>query len=135
MTIPLSRVRRLYLLLPFLLLAASCLEPTELPIGGVYRATLQAQGGESGAVIELVGPGIQEVSAPSSVLATHVAGDTVRILILADPRNIAAPPPLSFNVTMADGVGVPRASVKQVVDFNNLVRNFPDTYVVNFSRE
>jgi hypothetical protein len=69
------------------------------------------------------------------VLATHVAGDTVRILILADPRNIAAPPPLSFNVTMADGTGVPRASVKQVVDFQNLVRNFPETYVVNFSRE
>lgn len=128
------RVPRLSLLLPFLLLTTSCLDPTELPVGGVYRATLQAQGGESGALIELVGPGIQEVSAPSSVLATHVAGDTVRVLILADPRRIAAPPPLSFNVTMAEGAGIPRASVKQVVDHTNLPRDFAETYVVNFSR-
>ncbi len=117
-----------------LLLTASCLEPTEIPIGGVYRATLQAQGGESGAIVELVGPGIQDVSAPSSVLATHTAGDTVRILILADPRNIAAPPPLSFYVTMQGGVGVPSYSVKQVIDFTNGVRNFPGSYVINFSR-
>ena len=133
MTIPPSRIRP-FLLLPLLVLATSCLQPTELPVGGVYRATLQAQGGEAGALIELVGPGIQDVSAPSSVLATHVAGDTVRVLILADPRRIAAPPPLSFNVTMADGVGIPSASVKQVVDFTNLPRDFPESYVVNFSR-
>lgn len=134
MAMPSSRVSRLSVPILLTLLTTSCLEPTEVPIGGAYRASLQAQGGESGAVIELVGPGILEVTSPSSVVATHVAGDTMRIMILADPRRIATPPPLSFNLTMEDGVPVPTARVLQVTDFNNHIRDFPETYTLNFTR-
>lgn len=129
-------MRAFRFLLPCLLApaAASCVDPTEVPIGGVYRATLLSQGGEGGAVIELVGPGIQGIAAPGSVAAVHSAGDTTRVLVLADPRNIASPAPIAFDVTMAAGAGVPRATVLQVVAANNRKREFPGSYTVHFSR-
>lgn len=124
--------------LPLLALAlASCAETTEPRLGGVYRATLQSQsmGGEGGAIIQLVGPGIQAVSAPPGlVLASHTAGDTTRVLVLAEPSRTTALPGISFHVTMADGVGVPHASVLQVVDNASQMRPFADSYGVHFSR-
>lgn len=123
------------LLCSLLVPAASCIEPTELPVGGAYRVTLQAQGGEGGAVIQLVGPGVQEIATtPGAVAAVHTSADTTRVLLLADPRTTASPSPLSFDLTMAEGAGVPRASVLQVISGSNRRRDFPDSYTVIFSR-
>jgi hypothetical protein len=119
------------------LFLASCTETTQPSLGGVYRATLQSQsmGGEGGAIIQLVGPGIQAVTAPPGlVLATHTAGDTTRVLVLAEPSRTAALPGISFHLTMADGTGVPRASVLQVVDASSRLRPFAESYDVHFSR-
>jgi hypothetical protein len=115
---------------------ASCVEPTQVRLGGAYRATLQSQGGEGGAIIQLVGPGIEEVAGPpGTVVATYTAADTVRVLILAEPRRTAALPGISFHLTMAGGMGVPRASVLEVVDGNSQLRPFAESYHVHFSRE
>jgi hypothetical protein len=124
------------LLCPLLALAASasCVELTEVPVGGVYRVTLESQGGEGGAVFQLVGPGIQQIApTPGAVAAVHAAGDTLRVMLLADPR-IAATAPLAFDLTMADGAGVPDASVLQVIAPNNRRRDFASSYRVTFSR-
>ncbi len=122
------------LLCSLLALSASCVELTEVPVGGVYRVTLESQGGEGGAVFQLVGPGIQEiVPTPGAVAAVHTAGDTLRIMLLADPR-ISATAPLAFDLTMADGSPVPHASVLQVISPINRRRDFAASYRVTFSR-
>ena len=117
------------------LAAAACTAPTDSEIGGVYYAMLQSQGGEGGAVIELVGPGIESVRPqPGSVLAMRTAGDTVRLLILADPRRTAALPAISFELTMAAGRAVPQAEVLQVIGTNSALRPYAASYSVHFSR-
>lgn len=105
-------------------------------MGGVYRVTLEARGGgEGGALIQLVGPGMQEIATtPGAVAAVHTSADTMRIMLLADPRYSASPSPLSFDLTMAEGAGVPRASVLQVISVSNRRRDFASTYTVIFSR-
>lgn len=128
------RLLCLALLCPLLASAASCVEPTEVPVGGVYRVTLQAQGQEGGALFQLVGPGMQEIAAPGLVAAAHTSGDTMRVLILADPRSVASPAPISFQLTMAEGAGVPRASVLQVISATNRRRDFASAYTVTFAR-
>lgn len=122
------------LLCSLLALSASCVELTEVPVGGVYRVTLEAQGGEGGAVFQLVGPGIQQIApTPGAVAAVHTAGDTMRIMLLSDPR-VSSTAPLAFDLTMADGTGVPDASVLQVISGANRRRDFPGSYRVTFSR-
>ncbi|HEX6910775.1 MAG TPA: hypothetical protein VF142_10270 [Longimicrobium sp.] len=122
------------LLCSLLVLAASCVELTGVPVGGVYRVTLESQGGEGGAVFQLVGPGIQQIAPTTgAVAAVHTAGDTLRVMLLADPR-VASTAPLSFDLTMADGMGVPDASVLQVISPANRRRDFPASYRVTFSR-
>ena len=122
------------LLCSLLALTASCVELTEVPVGGVYRVTLESQGGEGGAVLQLVGPGIQQIDpTPDAVAAVHTAADTMRIMLLANPR-VASTAPLAFDLTMADGAGVPEASVLQVISPANRRRDFPTSYRVTFSR-
>ena len=130
------RLLRLALLCPLLASAASCVEPTEVPVGGDYRVTLETRGGgEAGALIQLVGPGMQEIATtPGAVAAVHTSADTMRIMLLADPRFTASPSPLSFDLTMAAGAAVPRASVLQVISGNNRRRDFASSYTVTFSR-
>lgn len=124
------------LLCPLLVSAASCVEPTQVPVGGDYRVTLETRGGgEAGAVIRLVGPGMQEIATtPGAVAAVHTSADTMLIMLLADPRYTAAPSPLSFDLRMAEGAAVPRASVLQVISGSNRRRDFASSYTVIFSR-
>lgn len=130
-----SAVRRTLLLLAAALGAGSCVEITELPLGGTYRASLDSPfNAEGAALIELIGPGIQGVSAPGAVLMTRTVGDTVRILIMNNPLNLATAAPLAFELRMDDGVAVPEARVLQVAAPNNRTRDFVAGYGVRFSR-
>lgn len=115
--------------------AGSCVEVTEVPLGGTYRAQLDSPfNTEGGALLELIGPGIQGVSAPGAVLVTRTIGDTVRILILNNPRILATAPPLAFELHMDEGAVVPESRVLQVVGPNNRIRDFIAGYDVRFSR-
>ena len=115
--------------------AGSCVEITELPLGGTYRAQVDSPfSSEGGALLELIGPGIQGVSAPGAVLVTRTIGDTVRILILNNPLDIATAPPLAFELHMEEGVPVPQGRVLQVIAPNNRIRDFIAGYDVRFSR-
>jgi hypothetical protein len=115
--------------------AGSCVEITELPLGGTYRAQVDSPfSSEGGALLELIGPGIQGVSAPGAVLVTRTIGDTLRIMILNNPLDISAAPPLAFELHMDDGMPVPQGRVLQVVAPNNRIRDFIAGYDVRFSR-
>lgn len=115
--------------------AGSCVEITELPLGGTYRAQVDSPFNiEGGALLELIGPGIEGVSAPGAVLVTRVIGDTTRILIMNNPLDLATAPPLAFELQMAEGVSVPEGRVLQVIARNNQVRDFIAGYEIRFSR-
>lgn len=115
--------------------AGSCVEITELPLGGTYRAQVDSPfNAEGGALLELIGPGIQGVSAPGAVLVTRQIGDTMRILILNNPLDLSTAPPLAFELHMEEGVTVPASRVLQVVAPNNRIRDFIAGYDVRYSR-
>jgi uncharacterized protein (AIM24 family) len=120
--------------LPAVLLC-SCAGIAEPVVGGSYRVVLDSPyGGEGGALLELVGPGIIGVSAPGAVLATHLAGDTLRILYFNDPAYVATPPPVAFQLEMQAGASAPQGRVLQVTDAAGRLRDFVGSYDIRFTR-
>lgn len=81
------------------------------------RVLLESPNGDEGAaVIELVGPGLGEVTAPEGTVFTHVSGDTTRVVILLDD-----PGPIELTVHV-QGLAFPGAAVLQVADDRDNVR-------------
>ena len=130
-----SRARAICFLLAATLAGGACDEPVAPALGGEYRVTLETHGDEGSALLELVGPGIEAVSAPAGIVLSRSWGDSTRVILMADPAVGLVRAPLSFRMRMASGASVPQARALEVADSRNFPRDFADTYLIQFSRE
>ena len=130
-----SRASAICFLFAAALVAAACDEPVAPALGGEFRVTLETHGDEGSALLELVGPGIEAVSAPAGIIVSRSWGDSTRVILIADPSVGLVRAPLSFRLRLASGVSVPQARALEVADSRNFPRDFADTYLIQFSRE
>ncbi|HWK88827.1 MAG TPA: hypothetical protein VNP72_02495 [Longimicrobium sp.] len=112
---------------------AACAETTGADLGGEYRGVVESPFfNEGGAVVELVGPGVVEVTAAMELFWTETRADTTRLVMINDPQRGGGP--LTFRVVTEDGFGPPAATVLEVVDGLDRLRDFLSTYRVQFTR-
>ena len=118
-------------LLALLTAAAIGCDSTPPDNGGGWVATLGAPAGalDGAAVVELRGAGIQTVTATNGQLFTEATDSTVRVVVVRD-----TPGTISFNVQLERGSAMPRATVLEVADGNDVLRATPTQYSVRFAR-
>ncbi len=73
---------------------------------------------EGAALVELVGAPVTAVSAPEGQVFFHSRGDTTRVVVVR-----TEPGPLAFDFRVADPSASPVASVLQVADGENRLRD------------
>jgi hypothetical protein len=126
-----ARERALPLL--FLLLAAAgCGDGGTRPeADGVFTATLEAPVGhaDGAALIELTGDGIADVEPLRTRLWMERTPTGARVLLVADYSGT-----LRFSVRMANASGMPTATVLEVADADDQLRESLAGYAVKFSR-
>lgn len=80
------------------------------------------------ALVELVGAAVTSVTAPEGQVFFHTRGDTTRVVVVR-----TEPGPLAFEFRVADPSASPVATVLQVADGENRLRD-PATYRVELGR-
>jgi len=98
-------------------LLAGCLGDVAEPVRDLRVVLDSPNGPEGAAVIELVGPGLGEVTAPAGIMFSHVAGDTTRVVILLDQAGT-----IEFTVQVS-GRTYPGVAVLQVADEQDNARS------------
>ena len=127
------RIRPPLLILPLLLALSACDggEGTGAALsGGEYIATLESpHGAEGAAILEITGPGVEEVFASSATVFQQPVSGGRRVVLVREPAG-----PIEFRVRIAPGNELPQVRVVQVVDGNDAVRPSTDGYRVSFTR-
>lgn len=119
-----------------LLALGACADATQ-PHGGAgtWLAKLSSPNGEEGAaVVELVGRGIQDVTASGGGILFHQAhGDTMRVVAIPD-TSANHGGTIQFHVKMAEGSAAPAAKILQVAAPDDALRSSLVGYHVDLSR-
>ena len=99
----------------------------DLQPGVLTAALVSPNGPEGAALISLVGSGIGTVDAPAGRVFQFSQGDTTRVLLILD-----VPGDVIFRVSVPNLRDPPAATVTQVADGENRLRQDVSTYRVRF---
>ena len=97
--------------------------------GGEFIAALESpNGAEGAALLELTGPGVEQVSASSATLFRQTVSGGLRVMLVREPAGR-----IEFRVRMAPGSRPPAVRVVEVVDGDDRPRASVQGYEVSFT--
>lgn len=99
------------------------------PVPGEVSATLVSPNGPEGAaVLELIGAGLGDPTAPDGRLFAHRAGDTLRVIVVLEQAAT-----IHFDVRVPDVSRLPSARVLEVADDFDVLRSSLSGYRVHLT--